>query len=92
MLKIEKAKYTYEETADGEKVCAKEVSSSSKKSELTVTELRDFLNELINAGYGDYSVEADTQDGTTYSVRNEVLVYDYSKVVQIFWQNKRIQC
>lgn len=84
MLKIEEAKYTYEETADGEKVYAKEVSSSSKKSELTVTELRDFLNELINAGYGDYSVEADTQDGATYSVRNEVLAFDYSKVIQIF--------
>ena len=84
MLKIKETKNTYEETGTGEKVYAKEVSNSSKKSELTVTELRDFLNELINAGYGDYSVEADTQDGTSYSVRNEVLAFDYSKVVQIF--------
>lgn len=84
MLNIEEAKYTYEETGTGEKVYAKEVSSTSKKSELTVTELRDFLNELIEAGYGDYDVEADTQDGSTYSVRNEVLAYDYSKVIQIF--------
>lgn len=84
MLKIEQAKYTYDEIGDGEKVYAKEVSSSSKRSELTVTELRDFLNELIDAGYGDYDVEADTQDGSTYSVRNEVLAFDYSKVIQIF--------
>lgn len=84
MLRTEETKYSYEETFDGGKVYAKEVSGSSKKSELTVTELRDFLNELIEAGYGDYDVEADTQDGSTYSVRNEVLAYDYSKVVRIF--------
>lgn len=84
MLKIEETKYTYEMTDKDVIVYAKEVSGYSKKSELTVTELRDFLNELINAGYGDYSVEADTQDGSTYSVRNKVLAYDYSKVIQIF--------
>ena len=38
----------------------------------------------VRAGYGDYSVEADTQDGSSYSVRNEVLAYDLSKVVKIF--------
>ena len=66
------------------KAYAKEVSGSSNKEELTVTELRDFLNDLINAGYGDYSVEADTQDGESYSVRNEVLAFDLSKVVKVF--------
>lgn len=35
-------------------------------------------------GYGDYDVEADTQDGETYSVRDEVLVFRQSKVVNIF--------
>jgi len=84
MLKTEEVKYTYEETGTGEKVYAKEVSDSSKKSELTITELRDFLNELISAGYGNYIVEADTQDGASYSVRNEVLVYDLSKTIKIF--------
>ncbi len=83
MLKIEEAKYTYETKGD-EKVYAKEVSGSSKKSELTVAELRDFLNEMIEAGYGNYSVEADTQDGESYSVRNEVLAFDLSKTVRIF--------
>lgn len=84
MLKTEEVKYTYEETGTSEKVYAKEVSDSSKKSELTVTELRDFLNELIGTGYGNYIVEADTQDGASYSVRNEVLAYDLSKTIKIF--------
>ncbi|MBQ2396583.1 MAG: hypothetical protein II304_06000 [Bacteroidales bacterium] len=83
MLKTKETKYTYETAADGAKVYAKEVLGSSYK-ELTVTELRDFLNELISAGYGDYCVEADTQDGETYSVRNEVLAYDLSKTIKIF--------
>lgn len=84
MLKKEEAKYTYETTGTGDKVYAKEVSGSSKKSELTVEELRDFLNEMIEAGYGNYSVEADTQDGASYSVRNEVLAFDLSKTIRIF--------
>lgn len=83
MLKKETSKWTYETKGD-EKIYANNISGVSEKSELTVAELRDFLNELIDAGYGDYSVEADTQDGSSYSVRNEVLAYDLSKVVKIF--------
>lgn len=83
MLKKEEAKWTYEMKGDV-KVNANNISGSFVKSELTVAELRDFLNELVVAGYGDYSVEADTQDGSSYSVRNEVLAYDLSKVVKIF--------
>lgn len=82
MLKKETSKWTYETIGD-EKVYANNISGSSVKS-LTVTELRDFLNEMIEAGYGDYSVEADTQDGDSYSVRNEVLAFDVSKTVRIF--------
>lgn len=83
MLKKEASKLTYEMKGDI-KVNANCVSCSSVKSELTVSELRDFLNELIDAGYGNYSVEADTQDGDSYSVRNEVLAFDVSKTVRIF--------
>ena len=83
MLKKEESKYEYEIEGDI-KVNANNISSSSVKSELTVAELRNFLNELIDAGYGDYSVEADTQYGDSYSVRNEVLAYDISKVIKIF--------
>lgn len=82
MLKKEESKWTYEMDGDV-KVNAINISGSSVKS-LTVTELRDFLNEMIEAGYGDYSVEADTQDGDSYSVRNEVLAFDVSKTVRIF--------
>lgn len=83
MLKKEESKWEYEMTADAVRVYANNISGSSVKS-LTVTELRDFLNEMIEAGYGDYSIEADTQDGDSYSVRNEVLAFDVSKTVRIF--------
>lgn len=82
MLKKEEVNWTYEMEGDV-KVNANNISGSSVKS-LTVTELRDFLNEMIEAGYGNYSVEADTQDGDSYSVRNEVLAFDVSKTVRIF--------
>ena len=83
MLKKEESKYEYEMEGDI-KVNANLVSGTSEKSSMSVKELRNFLNELVDAGYGDYSVEADTQDGDSYSVRNEVLAYDLSKVVKIF--------
>ena len=83
MLKKEESKYEYEMEGDI-KVNANLISGTSEKSSMSVTELRDFLNEMIEAGYGNYSVEADTQDGSSYSVRNEVLAYDLSKVVKIF--------
>ena len=83
MLKEEKSKWEYE-IEDNVKVNANLISGTSEKPSLSVKELRDFLNELIDAGYGDYSVEADTQDGSSYSVKNEVLAYDLSKVVKIF--------
>ena len=83
MLKKEESKYVYETEGDI-KVNANLISGTSEKSSMSVKELRNFLNELVDAGYGDYSVEADTQDGSSYSVRNEVFAYDLSKVVKIF--------
>lgn len=83
MLKKEESKWEYEMKGN-KKVYANVILGSSVKSELTVTELRDFLNEMIEAGYGNYSVEADTQDGASYSVQNEVLAFDLSKTVRIF--------
>lgn len=83
MLKEEKSKWEYE-IEGNVKVNANLISGTSEKPNLSVKELRNFLNELVVAGYGDYSVEADTQDGSSYSVRNEVLAYDLSKVVKIF--------
>lgn len=66
----------------GGKIPALKITGEIKP--LTVNELRDFLNYLIEEGYGDYNVEADTQDGETHSVRDEVLVFRQSKVVNIF--------
>lgn len=83
MLKEEKSKYDCE-IKGGKKEYATLISGTFEKSSMSVKELCNFLNELVVAGYGDYSVEADTQDGSSYSVRNEVLAYDLSKVVKIF--------
>lgn len=83
MLNKSVAKYTYEVAKDGSKIDVLEVKGS-KGGALTVSELRDYLNELIAAGYGDYNVEADTQDDSTYSVQDEVLVFNKSKTVTLF--------
>lgn len=78
------AKYTYEVAKDGSRVDALELKGSKNGKAMTVSELRDFLNELVEAGYGNYDVEADTQDGESYSVRDEVLAFGVSKTVRIF--------
>lgn len=70
------------EIIDGKRVPALEIVGKGKP--LTVTELRDFLDDLIEEGYGDYDVEADTQDGSSYSVRDEVRVFRMSKTVTIY--------
>lgn len=73
---------TWEETENKEKIFGLIVSDDTVET-VTVTEYRDFLNKLIEEGYGDYTLEADTQDGTTYNVRNEVTVYRKSETVII---------
>lgn len=83
MLNKSVVEFTYEIADDGSRIDVLEVYGSNEKS-LTITELRDFLNELIEEGYGDYKVEADTQDGSTYSVKDDVMVFNKSKVVTIF--------
>ena len=80
-MKTVESKYSYEESELGERIPALEITGEDKP--LTVNELRDFLNYLIEEGYGDYNVEAETQDGETYSVRDEVLVLSQSKVINI---------
>lgn len=83
MLNVSIANYTHEVADSGAEADVLEVKGSKGKA-LSVTELRDYLNELIAGGYGEYGVEADTQDGATYSVHDEVLVYSLSKKVVIF--------
>lgn len=83
MLNTSVADFTYEVADGGAKSDVLEVKGSKGKA-LTVAELRDYLNELIACGYGEYAVEADTQDGASYSVRDEALVFGLSKRVVIF--------
>lgn len=81
-MKTIESDYSYEESELGERMPALEIVGDDKS--LTVTELRDFLNYLIEEGYGDYNVEADTQDGSSYNVRDEVKVFRMSKTVTIY--------
>lgn len=81
-MKTIESEYAWEESELGERLPALEIVGDDKS--LTVTELRDFLNYLIEEGYGDYDVEADTQDGSSYNVRDEVRVLRMSKIVTIF--------
>jgi hypothetical protein len=81
-MKTIESEYAWEENEFGERLPALEIVGDDKP--LTVTGLRDFLNYLIKEGYGDYDVEADTQDGSSYNVRDEVRVLRMSKIVTIF--------
>ena len=85
MLTKTECKDKYEIAADGTKAFVSIVKGQKvEKEHLTVTELRDFLNELISEGYGDYNVAADTQDGESYYVRDEVEVFNKCKEIVIF--------
>jgi hypothetical protein len=83
MLNVTDDKYTYQLDKDGNRVNSLVIASDNKKTDITVTEFRDFLNDLIKEGYGDYSLEASTQDGSSYSVRCEVLAHRISKTIEI---------
>ena len=83
MLNATDDKYTYQQDKDGNKVSSLVITSDNKKKDITITEFRDFLDELIKEGYGDYLLEASTQDGSSYSVRCEVLAHRISKTIEI---------
>lgn len=52
-----------------------EVRPDSNKKCLTITELRNFLDELVKAGFGDYTISASTQDGSSYDITGSLLAY-----------------
>ena len=81
-MRTRESEYAYERNDSGEWIPALEIVGEDRP--LTVKELRDFLNLLIEEGYGDYEVEADTQDGSSYDIRDEVLVFNHSKIVRVF--------
>lgn len=49
------------------------VNENSSKEEITVSELRDFLNELIEAGYGNFEVQAEG-DVDVVSLRDKAFI------------------
>ena len=52
-----------------------EVRPNLNKKCLTITELRNFLDELVKAGFGDYTVSASTQDGGSYDITGSLLAH-----------------
>ena len=49
------------------------VNENSSKEEITVSELRDFLNELIEVGYGNLEVQAEG-DVDVVSLRDKAFI------------------
>lgn len=52
-----------------------EVRPDLNKKCLTITELRNFLDELVKAGFGDYTISASTQDGNSYDITGSLLAH-----------------
>ena len=52
-----------------------EVRPDLNKKCLTITELRNFLDELVKAGFGDYTISASTQDGDSYDITGSLLAH-----------------
>lgn len=81
-MKTIESEYSWEENELGKRIPALEAVGKGKP--VTVAELRDFLDDLIEMGCGDFGVEADTQDGSSYDVRDEVRILRLSKMVVIY--------
>ena len=58
-----------------------EIKPDQDKKYLTVTELRDFLDELIKADFGDYKISASTWDGDSY-ITGSVSVHSTNKELE----------
>ena len=52
-----------------------EIRPDLNKKCLTITELRNFLDELVKAGFGDYTISASTQDGDSYDITGSLLAH-----------------
>jgi hypothetical protein len=59
------------------------VNENSSKEEITVSELRDFLNELIEAGYGNLEVEAEG-DVDVVSLRDKAFIRKEKNVIRFY--------
>ncbi len=63
---------------------ADRITPSNSKNNMTISEFKTYLEELIACGYGDYKLYADTQDGSSYSVRGDLLILKMSKTATIY--------
>lgn len=59
------------------------VNENSSKEEITVSELRNFLNELIRAGYGDLKVEAEG-DVDVVSLRDKAFIRKDKGIIKFY--------
>ena len=59
-----------------------EIKPDLDKKYLTVTELRDFLDELIKADFGDYKISVSTRDGDSYNITGSVSVHSTNKELE----------
>lgn len=59
------------------------VNENSSKEEITVSELRNFLNELIRAGYGDLKVEAEG-DVDVVSLRDKAFIRKDNGIIKFY--------
>lgn len=59
------------------------VNENSSKEEITVSELRNFLNELIRAGYGDLKVEAEG-DVDVVSLRDKAFIRKDKDIIKFY--------
>ena len=59
-----------------------EIKPDLDKKYLTVTELRDFLDELIKADLGDYKISVSTRDGDSYNITGSVSVHSTNKELE----------
>lgn len=59
------------------------INENSSKEEITVSELRNFLNELIRAGYGDLKVEAEG-DVDVVSLRDKAFIRKDKGIIKFY--------
>lgn len=59
-----------------------EIKPDLDKKYLTVTELRNFLDELIKADFGDYKISVSTRDGDSYNITGSVSVHSTNKELE----------
>jgi hypothetical protein len=58
------------------------LTPDTKYDSMTVSQLRDYLDELIKAGYGNWNLSATTQDGASYNINGTLMAYNKIKELE----------